>query len=281
MSVITAREREERKRRKIQIFSLIVSILLVPISAYVSSYFSIGVFQRSMQQEERVFSFIHQTYFLDGLHRIESKISTYGTAVTYALMDTRREVFSLQNDTELLDKLEMRLDEIRKREYVSDLIEKDVGFSEYLPRLITFGLPLHGAIKNTFYIYGRLVDDTTDFDNLKRQMDDLELLLGDHTGLEATRLIVEHMQLYLEKRLRELENFVFEKTLHYRSIYEFLQVNEDILFQKFIQEVEEYNGKISAWMSAMTSGSVDDLRTTSSVLGEWLQEHIQTNPFAS
>jgi len=235
------------------------------------------VYQIERETEERTFSIIHQTYIENGIHKIVSQLSIYTTATNYAFMDLRSQIYRFRNDHELLNKIELKIDEIKKREYVSNLIKRDVSYSESFPRIITFGMILHNSLEITYYVYSKWLEDITNFDHIKTQLYDLDALLRPNEGLDAVRRMLVFMGTYLEKRLRELESFIYEK--NYKEYSDFLKINEEELYKNFIKDVEEYNEKVNAWMNAVGIDVPEARERTSKELSRWLIENIENNPF--
>jgi len=266
--------KSERVKELIQ-SAVVASLISVAISGTFQWYIHQQyIYQR---QAEAVYTRIEETYLLNGLYQIESQLSVFGTATTTALMDIRREVSRLQSDPEIIVKLESKLNEISRREAVSALINRDYGFSaQSFPRLQRFGMPLYNAIKRTFYSYSRWLEDTTDINFLETQILDMDEFLGENRGINAVITILQQMEVYLERRLRQLDDYVWSR--NYQTYEDFLKITEEPSFQNFNSELEDYVEKLDSWNESL-GGSAEERKKASLELNTWLSERIDVNPF--
>ncbi|MGD2200739.1 MAG: hypothetical protein PVJ38_03775 [Candidatus Bathyarchaeota archaeon] len=261
------------KSEWITIAGMIVSILLVPITSFVTTY----VFQRSLEQEKRVYSLIHQTYLGEGLHEIESYLSTFGTSTVTAIADFGREIRRLRDDPDIIKKLQFKAEEISNRKNVQDLINRNYGeASKAFPRLQRFGMPLYQAVKNTFYQYSRWLEDALDVSLLEPQLQNIDLLLGEKTGFTAAATLLQNMEIYLERRLRQLDDYIWEN--NYKTYSDFTELTKSDSFDEFILEFEEYNNFIKLWEDNKGTPEAGDI---SNEFNDWLLEHININPLES
>lgn len=251
----------------IEIGKLIVQLIVPLVSVFLASLY----FQGIQWKKEKTYSYVNQIYLDNGLHKIESCISTYGTSTILAISDIRGTMIRLKNDENMTDILGFKLEEIKSRKYVSNLIRRDYGSGfEAMPRLITFGKPLYNAIKRTLYIYSKYMDQLTDLKRICSE--DIELLLAEDRGLKATFVICQDIEMYLERRLRQLSDFIL--IYKYNNYKEFLEIVDDERFLKFIQEIEDFSNLLNEWDVATEKNRPD----ASKKLSKWLSENINKNP---
>lgn len=250
-----------------------LKILLPALLVIPATYYS----QRRLRREERTYTLIHRTYLSEGLHHIEGTLSAFGTSTTTALADIRREVSRLRENPKIIEKLGLKLSEMREREDVASLINRNYGIAaQSFPRLQRFGMPLYNAIKRTFYSYSRWLEDSTNIGFLETQIKNMEEFLGEKRGMHAVTTILQDTEIYLERRLRQLDDYVWRKD--YKNYMDFLKITEEPAFQRFKSELEEYVKKLDAWNSSL-GGTSEERRRASSELSKWLSEHIDIDPF--
>lgn len=247
------------------------------VSALVSgaiSYFS----GRRLEEERRVYERIQEVYFDEGISHILTAISEYGTSTVFAFVDLNLWAKRSQNTSNKRQMLEPKIREIRERKSVSELITRDLNLAtKWFPKLQRFGMPLYGAVKRTFQIYGRVLADTLDEKHLIAQIENDILKFSD--GLTAVTGILQLTQIYLERRLAGIDDYIWKRK--YSTYTDFLKVTSETRYQKLLAELEEYRETLDAWVESLTSRKPEDRKKTSLSLSKWLKKHSNANPLLS
>lgn len=251
----------------------VVKILIPLVSVFLASFY----FQRQIYLENRTSQFIQETY-LENLHKVESEISNYGTSITVAILDIRRDINVYKDNPLFKDTLKQKIIEIQNRKAINDLLNRDYGTStEAFPKLHTFGAPLYSAVKNTLYSYSRWTEDLTNYDLLVSQIDaNITAVINEKEGLHAIGMILQDTEIYLELRIRQLDDYIVSK--NYKTVKSFQNIKEDEKLIAFNKELKEYNSLLKAW-DVSQSENKEDRKSSSTNLSKWLSEHIENNPF--
>jgi hypothetical protein len=244
----------------------VVSAVVSGVISYLSG--------KKLQEETRVYERI-QTYLDDGLSPITTAVSEYGTGTIFALVDLRKSVVRYRNAPEN-QSLSKNVDEIQRRKTVTDLTSRDLSLAtKWFPKLQRFGSPLYVAVKRTFQVYGDPLADTLHLEHLLSQINDLEKFAS---GLAAVSGILQRTEVYLERRLTEIEDYVSKKKF---NVYDdFLGMFSEVKYRAFLAEMEEYLRELNAWADALTSPKPTDREITSMSLSKWLYEHIDLTPLS-
>ena len=84
-----------------------------------------------------------------------------------------------------------------------------------------------------------------------------------------TAKILQRVQMYIERRIRQLDEFV--SLIKYQSYSKFQTLKETDEMKRFRSELKEFNDLQNAWKNKPNI-------KTSTDLSKWINEHIDDNP---
>lgn len=248
-------------------------VLLILSSGLVVSLFT-NLWQywttKKFSSEERIYQRIYDTFILNGLYPIEAAISQYGNAVTLAFADLRPAVMDSFGKQNMKNLIKPVLDEIRRRELVADLISRNYRIAgKRFPRLQVFGMELYNAAKRTIDAYSRFLRDNLQIDVFMKQVKEA-ISKGQNVDwllerIKAAALILQQTQVYMERRLRQLDDYLYKKGYHDYS--EFIRLKDDINMKRLREEFKEYLARHGRFLAHTTE-------ETSLELSKWLNERF-------
>lgn len=233
--------------------------------------------QNKSERKRRLYERIQEAYFENGILHIEAAISEYGTSSVFAMADLRIWVGRcLKFERGGLELLEAKIEEISKRPAITDLTTRNFSLAmKWFPTLQKFGMPLYNSIKRTFQLYSRLLSDQLTFEHVQRQLSASSIDEFMH-GSAAVAEIVQRTQVYLERRLENLKDYVWQRD--YEKYLDFLEIIKEQRYKAFLSEWDQYLEHLSKWSDALTSKKPEDRKGTSRALSKWLLENIDHNP---
>lgn len=172
--------------------------------------------------------------------------------------------------------METKIEEISKRPAITDLTSHNFSLAmKWFPTLQKFGIPLYDSIKRTFQIYSRLLSDQLTFEHLQRQLS-ASSIDEFMSGSAAVAEILQRTQIYLERRLETLKDYVWQRD--YEKYLDFLEITKEQSYKAFLSELNQYLEHLNKWDGALTSKRSEDRKRTSVALSKWLSENIDRNP---
>lgn len=233
--------------------------------------------QNKREKKSRLHERIQKAYFEEGILPIEAAISEYGTSSVFAMADLRIWVARcLKFEQGGFKRLEAKIEEISKRPAITDLTSHNFSLAmKWFPTLQKFGAPLYDSIKRTLQLYSRLLSDQLTFEHVQRQLS-ASSIDEFMRGSAAVAGIVQRTQIYLERRLENLKDYVWQRD--YEKYLDFLEITKEQNYKAFLSELNQYLEHLNEWSDALTSKSGEDRKRTSLALSKWLLENIDYNP---
>lgn len=256
--------------------SLDIVLLVLSSSLVVSVFTSIWQYwvAKRFSSEKRSYQRIYDTFILNGLYPTEAAISEYGTATTLAFADLIpgvRECLGKDNEKEAIEAL---LDEIGKRELVTDLMSRNYKIvGERFPRLQVFGMELYSASKRTIDAYSKFLRSNLKLSVFMEQVERSREEGRDNNWiperLAAAANLLQQTQLYMEARIRQLDDYLYEKG--FTNYSEFTRLKDEENVKRLREELKEYLAKQGDFSAHTT-------QENSLALNKWLSDHEDINP---
>ena len=218
-----------------------------------------------------------QAYFEEGIIPIEVAVLEYGTSSVFALADLRIWVARcLRFERGGPKLLEAKIEEISKRPAITDLTTHNFSLAmKWFPTLHKFGMPLYNSVKRTFQLYSNILSDQLTYEHVQRQLSasSIDEFMA---GSAAVAEIVRRTQVYLERRLENLRDYVWQRD--YEEYHDFSEISKEQSFEAFTSELNQYLKHLNEWSKALTSKKSEDRERASGTLSYWLSKNIDHNP---
>lgn len=239
-----------------------------------------GLYIRNQNKNEKIRrtqQLVQQAYFEQGVLPVLGALSEYGTNTVFALSDTRKGlVRCLQHGEGGVEKLRTRLEEIRRRPMIVDLMTHNfTSVLKWLPTVQKLGMPLYSSIKRTLQFYSSLVSDATSVALLERSaetssVDEVARSMG------AIAKIIDLTLMYLEKRFTGLRDYFWKQ--EFKDYRDFSEALSDTKYHNFLAALDEYLIRLTRLMDAMTSEASEDRGRETLSFSRWLGEHMNLDP---
>jgi len=233
--------------------------------------------QNLSEKRRRLNEQIQKTYVEQGILPMQEALSEYGVNAVFGINDLRISsvrAFKLGEGKKLLN---VKIDEIKVRPTIADLIQRKFTFAmESFSHVRRFGMQVYGSIIRTLQLYSNLLSDILTYEVALRNIDDAGIDEFDR-GATAVAKMIEATQLYLQTRLDNLKDYIWQKD--FEDYTEFLSMLHEEKYKNFISSFEQYNKLLTDWMDAMTSPDSEARKNTSLAFSKWLTGNTDKNPF--
>jgi hypothetical protein len=223
----------------------------------------------------RVYERIQETFFEKGLHPMESALSAYGFAATYAIMDARTSIARcLMMNEESKETMKEQLRKIAERPLVSDLVSRNFSLSmQTIPNTQRFGLQVHDALGRTFQFISAMVGEVLDLrvieKNSRQQIGEFVRSLG------ALAMFANLLQTYVARRLINVRDYLWDK--QFDSYEQFVQSFDNEKYKRFLASLTKYSDYLSKMDDALRSQDGKARATLSLEFSKWLNDNMDNN----
>jgi len=234
--------------------------------------------QNIREKEKRLNEQIQETYIEQGILPIQVALQEYGTSAIFAMIDVGRWAVRAMKFENNEDLLKTKMEEIASRSTIKDFKQRKFSYAiQGIPYLRRFGKVLYGSIIRTLQNYGELCTDITSYDVIKKQIDEAGV---DEVfrSIQAIAQLIQESQLYLQNRLDNVIDFVWQKD--FDSYTDFLNIFKEEKYAQFIENLEQYNKLYTNVIDAMHQPQAGEARKDATLaLSKWLSEQTEINPF--
>ena len=222
----------------------------------------------------RVYERIQETFFEKGLHPMESALSAYGFAATYAIMDARTSIARcLAMRVESEETMEEQLREIAKRPLVSDLITKNFSLSmQAISNIQRFGLQVYDSFGRTFQFVSSMLEEVLDLKAIKKNSEQIDEFVR---SLGALAMFANLIQTYLARRLIDIRDYLWHK--EFKSYEQFVKSFDNEKYKRFLASLAIYSDYLSKMDDALRSRDSDARAEISLEFSRWLNENLNSN----
>ena len=229
------------------------------------------------EKRRRLNEQIQRTYVEQGILPMQEALSEYGINAVFGIIDLGiwavRDL-KLGEDGELL---KVKMGEIGQRPTITDLIQRKFSFAiESFSYLRRFGTQIYGSIIRTLQHYSEVLSDILTYEVVRRAIDEAGIDEFQR-GANAVAQMIEATQLYLQTRLDNLKDYIWQKDFH--NYADFLNMFQEEKYKNFVSDFEQYIKLLTDWMNAMKSPDSEARKNTSLSFSRWLTENTHHNPF--
>lgn len=228
--------------------------------------------QNSIEQNKRINEQIQKTYFEKGILPLQEAIQEYAEASIFVFHDLSKKVGIINKYKMDLESLEDVCEEIKSRSIVKSLIQKQfTSATDSFPYIGRFGIQLYGVTIRILQHWSTLIEDSLNYEHLIRQIKEAGLV-EIRSGLEGTGSMIQSTQLYLLKRLNNLQDYIWEK--QYYSYNDFIEILKTKEYKNFLDDLDQYNKiytkVMDSMMGVLGSESVEKITKEFSVFSKEL-----------
>lgn len=222
----------------------------------------------------RVYERIQETFFEKGLHPLESALSAYGFAATYAIMDARTSIarcLAMREESEETMKEQLR--KIAERPLVSDLISKNFSLSmQAIPNIQRFGLQVYDSVGRTFQFISYMLGEVLDLRVIKKNSQQIDEFVR---SLGALAMFANLIQTYIARRLVDIRDYLWDK--EFDSYEQFVKSFDNEKYKRFLASLTKYSDYLSKMDDALRSQDGDARAKMSLEFSGWLNENLNNN----
>lgn len=233
------------------------------------------------EKRRRLNEQIQKTYVEQGILLMQTALSEYGVNAVFGINDLKIWAVRALKLGEGEELLKVKIDEIRQRPTITDLIQRKFGFAmESFSYLRSFGTQVYGSIIRTLQHYSELLSDILTYEAVRENIDRAGIDEFQRSAGAVAKMI-EMTQLYLQTRLDNLKDYIWQKDFeNYADFLNMLQIEK---YRTFVSSFEQYNKLLTDWMDAMKSPDSEAGRrarkNTSLAFSKWLTKNTEQNPF--
>lgn len=229
------------------------------------------------EKRRRLNEQIQETYIEQGILPMQEALSEYGINAVFGVKDLTFwavRTLKLEKAEELL---ENKLEEISKRPTIADLTQRKFSFAmESFSYLLRFGPKVYGSIIRTLQHYSELLSDILTYRVVRKNIDSGGIDEFQR-GAGAVAQMIQATQLYLQTRLDNLKDYIWQK--NFENYTGFLEMLQEEKYSDFVADFEQYNKLLTDWMDSMRSPDPGFRKKASLALSKWLTENTDQNPF--
>lgn len=222
----------------------------------------------------RVYERIQETFFEKGLHPMESALSAYGFAATYAIMDARTSIARcLKMREESKETMEEQLRRIAERPLVSDLVSKNFSLTmQTIPNTQRFGFQVHDSLGRTFQFMSTMVGEVLDLRVIEKNSEHLDVFVR---SLGALAMFANLIQTYLARRLIDIRDYLWDKK--FDNYEQFVKSFDNEKYKRFLTSLTKYSDYLSKMEDALRSQDDKARATMSLEFSKWLNDNMNNN----
>lgn len=233
--------------------------------------------QRIQEQfeRERIYDIIYKTYILDCIHPLICEINQYSQCIQSSIYDLK-DAWRYSENITLKEKYILnQVDTLYNNSlFMKILTGNTVESLYYLPHLRHFGYEVHRSVLMTINHFTVTAIDITNKDFilsiLYDENPDTYILVLDHY-----RIMAQFTARYVEQRLIELENYMWE--CNYNNFNDFIKIRYDSKLIPYIFEMTEFNQKFTEYGEIPVMYRAEKYFEFSM----WINEKVKTNLLSS
>ena len=233
--------------------------------------------QNLSERRRRLNEQIQETYIEQGILQMQGALSEYGINAVFGINDVRVSAVRALKLDEGEEALEAKIDEIRQRPTITDLVQRKFAFAmQSFSHLRTFGIQIYGSIIRTLQHYSELLSDLLTYRIVRQNIDKAGI---DEFARSVVAVVktIEMTQLFLQARLDNLKNYIWQQDFENHA--SFLKMLHEEKYTNLISSFEHYNKLLTDWMDSMKSPDSAARKKASLAFSKWLTENVNINPF--
>ncbi len=235
--------------------------------------------QNKADNKRRLNESIQETYIEHGILPMQEALTEYGINSVFGINDLRIWAVRTFKFGRNHDVLRNKINEIKNRPTITDLISRKFSYAmgsfSYLRR---FGMPVYGSIIRTLQHYSEMLSDILEYEQVCKTVEEAGIdEFGRSCG--AVAQMVEMSQLYLQTRLDNLKDYIWEND--FENYTEFLNIISEEKYTNFVSDLDQYIKLLTALMDSMKGPNPEFRKEASLAFSKWLGENRDKNPLQS
>jgi hypothetical protein len=232
--------------------------------------------QNLSDRKRRLNEQIQKIYVEQGILPLQEALSEYGVNAVFGISDMRLSSARAFKRGEGKESLNVRIDEIKARPTIADLIQRKFTYAmEGFSNIRGFGIQVYGSIIRTLQLYSNILSDVLTLEVVLRNISEAGIDEFVRSAAVVAQMI-QATQLYLQSRLDNLKDYIWQKD--FENYTEFLSILHEEKYKNFISSFEQYNKLLTDWMDSLTSPGSEARKNTSLAFSKWLTENTDKNP---